>query len=115
MDDEAIRSLERIAKQTKSDEDILAWLRALIRANRRLPIAKNDWYRLSRVFTHDKKWRTNYCSHQHHCRADARACAKRRIYKLRATMLRHGVAGNWLPENPPRMRQFRRLVGWLLI
>lgn len=44
MTDQEIRTLERRAKQTRADEDIRAWLLALLRADQPLPISDYGWW-----------------------------------------------------------------------
>ena len=89
--DADIRDLERAAKQSKAPNDISAWVLALIRAGKPLPIRTSGWgYRSGiRRTAIDGPWGTSRCQHNHPSKGNARACAKRKYYeRLKADIVK---------------------------
>ena len=104
MNDQEIRTLERRAKQTKVDEDIRAWLLALLRADQPLPISDYGWWTFGKIDRYIQRpapsnpnqfetidiWRVTpecYPNHRHKSKADARACLKRKCYQTRKELV----------------------------
>ncbi len=112
--DDRLRELERTAKQTKSDTDIISWLKALITYRRPMPILTTGWYKNARIYKTAKGWRTSDCKHAHPNRHNARACVKRKVYQQRKSETERCVNAGILPENySSRLRLFSRLANWL--
>ncbi len=99
--DSALRDLELIAKQEKSEEAIRKWLMALIRAGQKLPISTKDWQAYGAVGRGGNKFDqsvvyfpTNICQHRHDTERKAVACIKRKCYTDRKEKLTAQVIEN---------------------
>ncbi len=91
------RDLEKRARQNGTVTDITAWLVALIRSGRPLPIRLGAWWANVRIYKSSMavgKWCTTNCKHYHPSRHNARACAKRARYQAFKEAIERTLSAN---------------------